>query len=46
MQNHEALEWYRFAQMDFDAALTLNKHSRPRPLEIICYHAQQCAEKM
>jgi len=46
MQNPEALEWYRFAQMDADAATTLNEHSHPRPLEIICYHAQQCVEKM
>jgi len=46
MQNHEAHEWYRFAQMDFDAALTLNEYSHPRPLEIICDHSQQSAEKM
>jgi len=46
MQNPEALEWYRFARMDSEAANTLNEHSYPRPLEIICYHAEQCAEKM
>ncbi|MCL2427415.1 MAG: HEPN domain-containing protein [Oscillospiraceae bacterium] len=32
--------------MDMDAATTLDKHMHPRPLEIICYHAEQCAEKM
>ncbi|MDR1321473.1 MAG: HEPN domain-containing protein [Gracilibacteraceae bacterium] len=46
MPNPEALEWYRFARMDLTAANTLNEHARPKPLEIICYHAQQCAEKM
>ena len=46
MISPEVLEWYRFAKMDMEAAITLNEHSHPRPLEIICYHAQQCAEKM
>jgi HEPN domain-containing protein len=46
MPNPEAFEWYRFARMDLMAANTLNEHARPKPLEIICYHAQQCAEKM
>jgi len=32
--------------MDLRAAKTLYKHLTPRPLEIICYHTQQCAEKM
>ncbi|MBQ3921913.1 MAG: HEPN domain-containing protein [Spirochaetales bacterium] len=38
-------EWLRFANMDLDLA----KHSfatmHPAPLEIICYHCQQTAEK-
>ena len=38
-------EWLRFANMDLDLA----KHSfatmHPAPLEIICYHCQQAAEK-
>jgi HEPN domain-containing protein len=46
MPSPDVLEWYRFAKMDMEAAITLNEHSHPRPLEIICYHAQQCAEKM
>jgi len=46
MQNPETLKWYSFAQMDMDAATTLNTHMHPRPLEIICYHAEQCAEKV
>jgi HEPN domain-containing protein len=32
--------------MDLIAANTLSEHAHPKPLEIICYHAQQCAEKM
>ena len=46
MQNPESFNWYRFAQMDLLAADILNKHAYPKPLEIICYHAQQFAEKM
>ena len=38
-------EWYRFAVMDLESANYLyNMH--PKPLEIICYHCQQSAEKM
>jgi hypothetical protein len=32
--------------MDLTAAGTPDEYARPKPLEIICYHAQQCAEKM
>jgi len=39
-------EWFRFAQMDFDAAKTLSAHHHPAPLEIVCYHCQQSAEKV
>jgi len=38
-------EWYRFAMMDFSAATHLNNTMCPKPLEIICYHCQQSAEK-
>ena len=38
-------EWLRFADMDLLAAKTLIKTMRPAPLEIICYHCQQSAEK-
>lgn len=37
-------EWLNFAEMDINSAnylLTM----RPTPIEIICYHCQQCAEK-
>jgi len=46
MQNPEALKWYNFAKMDMEAATTLNAYMHPRPLEIICYHAEQCTEKV
>lgn len=37
-------EWYKFADMDISSAeYLLPMH--PRPLEVICYHCQQSAEK-
>jgi len=38
-------KWIHFAQMDFDCAASLGKNFRP-PLEIVCYHCQQAAEKI
>jgi HEPN domain-containing protein len=40
----QAQEWYRFAAMDLDSAKYLLKMN-PVPIEIICYHCQQSAEK-
>lgn len=40
------IEWKQFAKMDFDAAKHLNSTMYPKPLEIICYHCQQAAEKL
>ena len=37
-------DWIRFARMDLSAAVYLQGHS-PLPIEIICYHCQQAAEK-
>ena len=44
---NEALvdEWMKFAGMDYDAALYLHRNMRPEPLEIVCFHCQQSAEK-
>ena len=39
-------EWYRYAESDLKVARHLAFTLHPRPLEIICYHAQQSAEKM
>ena len=44
MPNNRILEWFRFADADFATAeFLLNMH--PQPLEQICYHCQQSAEK-
>ena len=39
-------EWVRFADMDVLSANHLNEIQYPKPLEIICFHCQQAAEKM
>lgn len=45
MDNHDsAKEWMHFAQMDLQSAKYL-QGMRPQPLEVICYHCQQTAEK-
>ena len=42
----EYLDWLKFSQMDFTSAKYLfDSPLHPRPLEIICYHCQQAAEK-
>jgi HEPN domain-containing protein len=38
-------EWIRFAEMDLNSANILSNHY-PKPVEIICYHCQQSAEKI
>lgn len=43
-KSHESREWLQFAKRDYNAAETLS-HSRPLPVEIVCFHCQQCAEK-
>lgn len=43
--NDLAREWYRFAMMDLISAKHLCSLN-PKPLEIICYHCQQSAEKL
>ncbi|MCD8099696.1 MAG: HEPN domain-containing protein [Oscillospiraceae bacterium] len=42
---HEAKRWFATAQTDFNVARHLFNTFYPKPLEIICYHCQQCAEK-
>jgi len=44
MGNNNVMGWFHFADTD----LALAEHAclmHPRPLEIICYHCQQAAEK-
>ena len=38
-------EWFEIAQTDLKATDHLYNTMHPRPLEIICYHCQQAAEK-
>ena len=39
-------EWIRIAEMDLSSSHHLYENHRPKPLEIICFHTQQAAEKM
>lgn len=39
-----AKEWFELAEMDLSSAEFL-QDMRPIPVEIICYHCQQCSEK-
>jgi len=39
-------EWIRIAEMDLSSSHYLFENHRPKPLEIICFHTQQAAEKM
>ena len=41
----DAKEWTSFADKDLDVAVHLFETFRPMPLEIICFHCQQAAEK-
>ncbi|MGL4944090.1 MAG: HEPN domain-containing protein [Thermoguttaceae bacterium] len=44
-RSEEVNEWLRFAEMDLTAANHLWQTLHPQPLEVICYHCQQAAEK-
>lgn len=45
-RREEYLAWLRFAQTDYDCAQYLvGAPFYPRPLNVICYHCQQAAEK-
>ncbi len=44
MEN-EASEWLEFAENDYGVAKHLYETYYPKPIEIICFHCQQCAEK-
>jgi len=40
----EIKEWIEYAKRDFNSAIFL-KNMNPAPMEIICYHCEQSAEK-
>ena len=44
MEREFIAEWFKFADMDLSSAEFL-QGMHPKPLEIICYHCQQSAEK-
>ncbi|MCL2158974.1 MAG: HEPN domain-containing protein [Oscillospiraceae bacterium] len=44
--NLDINEWVRFAQTDYDAAKNMSVLFHPVPLEIVCFHCQQAAEKI
>ena len=41
----EVREWYEMEAADLGVAKHLDATYCPKPLEIICYHCQQAAEK-
>ncbi|MCL2019506.1 MAG: HEPN domain-containing protein [Oscillospiraceae bacterium] len=44
--NAEIMEWKRLADMDLVTAKHMFETYRPIPVEIVCFHSQQAAEKM
>jgi len=44
MEHEYVVEWFKFADIDLASAEYL-RGMHPQPLEIICYHCQQSAEK-
>lgn len=46
VDNLDIQEWIRFAQMDYDSARKMADTFHPVPIEIVCYHCQQSAEKI
>ena len=44
--NLDVKEWVRYAQMDYDTAKKISESFNPVPLEIVCFHCQQAAEKI
>ena len=46
MKNESLVKsWLDFAEMDANLALFTFENMHPKPLELICYHCQQAAEK-
>jgi len=39
-------EWIRLAEMDIATSRHMFETYHPKPLEVVCFHAQQTAEKM
>ena len=43
--NNEIMEWIKYSENDILTAETMRNITNP-PLEIVCYHCQQAAEKL
>lgn len=43
--NQEIRDWLDYAKMDLNGAKLLNSADFPRPIQLVCYHCQQSAEK-
>jgi len=44
-ENNDISEWTRLAEMDISTARHMFDTFHPKPLEIVCFHSQQAAEK-
>ena len=44
--NNDVSEWIRLAEMDLATAHHMFETFHPQPLEIVCFHSQQAAEKI
>ena len=44
-KNKDAFFWFEYAENDLEAVIILSEQLKPK-YEIVCYHCQQCAEKM
>lgn len=45
INREDAINWLSLAETDYGVAVHLFRAYHPKPLEIICYHCQQAAEK-
>jgi HEPN domain-containing protein len=46
VDNFDVDKWLQYALADYNAAVNMIRFHRPVPIEIVCYHSQQAAEKM
>ncbi|MCL2351373.1 MAG: HEPN domain-containing protein [Firmicutes bacterium] len=44
--SNDISEWIRLAEMDLATAHHMFKTFHPKPLEVVCFHSQQAAEKI
>jgi HEPN domain-containing protein len=44
--NIDVNKWIQYAMADYTAALNMVRLHKPIPIEIVCYHCQQAAEKL